>query len=144
MSIRPLTPIATLLSLFLTVSALAVTELEDAKETALVVEEYLEGLQVEVEDIFARGEMGKETWEQYCLISRHARHLLRVMTMAVLFYEEAPNEKHRALIVESTLSLMDMLMMLDNFCNAVGIEVESPSFCKDTAGCLERPLAYNV
>lgn len=118
-----------LIFLFPLAAAVAISELEDAKETALIVEEYVERVQAEAEDHLARGRIGEEAWEEYCLISAYARSTLRTMIMAVLFYEEAPNDTHRILISDSTLTLIHVLSVLDNFCNNMGIEVQPPDIC---------------
>lgn len=116
-----------------------ISELQDAKNTALMVEEYLERLQVAVENACIKGEVSKDAWEQYCVIHWHASSILRVMVMAVLFYEEAPNESHRETIAASAFGLMDTLLMLDNFCNAVGIEVPPLTLPKEMADFMPSP-----
>jgi hypothetical protein len=119
----------TLMSLFPLTTVVAISELEDAKETALMVEDYVERVQAEAEGYFSKGRIDKETWERYCTINQYAKTTLRTMIMAVLFYEEAPNDTHRVLISESTLSLIHILAVLDNFCNAIGIEAQPPIIC---------------
>ncbi|MFQ5863081.1 MAG: hypothetical protein ACE5IC_08145 [Candidatus Brocadiales bacterium] len=126
------------------VSAVAKSKLEDARDSALMVEEYLERLQVAVEDACTKGKMRREAWEQYCVIRWHVRSLLRVMTMAVLFYEEAPNEAHRELIATSAQSLAGVLLVLDNFCNAKGIEVPPPTLRRELTKCTQSLAAYNA
>lgn len=118
-----------LMSLFPLTTVVALSELEDAKETALMVEDYVERVQAEAEGFFSKGTIDKETWEKYCILNQYAKSTLRTMIMAVLFYEEAPNDTHRVLISESTLSLIHILAVFDNFCNTIGIEAQPPTIC---------------
>lgn len=50
-----------LMPLFPSAVAVAISELEDAKETALMVEDYVERVEVAMEGCFAKGRISKET-----------------------------------------------------------------------------------
>ena len=120
-------------SLFLCASAVAVSELQEAKDTAFAIEGYLERLQVEADSAFSSGRFGKDVWEEYCAISGRARTFHHLMTMALLLYDEAPTAKYRGFVLESTLSVMHCLAVLDSFCDAVGIEIQLPVIYQTTA-----------
>ncbi len=130
---RFMTVMVVITPLVFTTYVAARSQLEDVKETALEIEVYLEKVQTEAEEALAKGEICKEAWKQFCTISWHGRELLRVMTMAALLYEEAPSEKHRVLIAQSAMSMMGVLIMLENFCDTAGIEIEPPDIYKATA-----------
>lgn len=121
-------PLAILLVVLLPIytTALVAGELQDAKDATIAVGEYLDRLQPMVEDAYTEGRISQEAWERYGIIRWHAGALLRVMTMAVLFYEEAPNNEHCRLISASAEGLFEILTMLESFCTAIGIE--TPTF----------------
>ena len=119
--------------LFLCTPVMAVSELQEAKDTAFEIEGYLERLQAEAYSAFSRGELGTGTWEEFCALSSHAKTLQHMMTMSLLLYEEAPTRKYRGFVLETTLSLVHCIAMLDSLCDAAGIDIEVPEVCKTAA-----------
>ncbi len=122
-----LTLILVLICLTFPASGAVASELEDTKALTMEVEEHLDNVHEKAVSAFEKGELCTEAWKAYSVISWHGREVLRIMTMAVLFYEEAPNETHRGIIAETGMSMMDILVALDDFCAKAGIEVETPS-----------------
>jgi hypothetical protein len=119
--------------LFLCTPVMAVSELQEAKDTAFEIEGYLERLQAEAYSAFSRGELGTGTWEEFCALSSHARTLQHMMTMSLLLYEEAPARRYRGFVLETTLSLTYCIVMLNNLCDAAGIDTEAPEVSKTAA-----------
>ncbi len=119
--------------LFLCTPVMAVSELQEAKDTAFEIEGYLERLQAEAYSAFSRGELGTGTWEEFCALSSHARTMQHMMTMSLLLYEEAPTRKYRGFVLETTLSLAYCIVMLDSLCDAAGIDLEPPEVSKTAA-----------
>ncbi len=122
-----LTLILVLICLTFPVSGAVASELEDTKALTMEVEEHLDSVHDKAVSALEKGELCTEAWKAYSVISWHGREVLHIMTMAVLFYEEAPNETHRGIIAETGMSMIDILMALDDFCTRAGIEVEPPS-----------------
>lgn len=110
------------LALYLPLAVGPRSPVEAAKEAALCTEDLLQTVNQQVEAAYRKGDIGEEQWQEYLSIHSTATGFVHLFIMAVLYYEDAPNDTQGQLVSWFARDVVRQILLIESFCSQNGIE----------------------